>query len=275
MFRKKKKLKKRRKSKMSDEKTTEVKQPVKSKKVAEKVVEKKAVEKPANVVVKEKSGEKKSKALQSDVYDVSGKISGTVSLSEVIFGATINKQLLAQAVRVYLANQRQGTVSTKTRGEVDGSTRKIYRQKGTGKARHGSIRAPIFVKGGVVFGPKPRDYSLSLPKKMKRKALFSALSAKFSDKELMIVSGVAALDAKTKVFVSMFDKLGMLSVKKPNVLFVVSSKAQNAKRGIHNLQGIEVLNANQLNAYTVLKKKQLIIMQDALEEMEKTFIVKE
>src|SRR5207248_616028 len=98
------------------------------------------------------------------------KASGKVSLPKEIFAETVNKKLLAQAVRVYLANKRQGNASTKTRGEVEGSTRKIYRQKGTGNARHGSIRAPIFVKGGIVHGPRPRDFSLGLSKKMRRKA---------------------------------------------------------------------------------------------------------
>src|SRR5579885_383385 len=146
-----------------------------------------------------------------DVYGIDRKVSGKVSLPHVIFGEKVNKQLLAQAVRVYLANKRQGTVSTKTRGEVDGSTRKIYRQKGTGRARHGSVRAPIFVHGGVVHGPKPRDYSLNLPKKMRRKALFSALSAKLQDGQIKVVAGFEKLEPKTKAFISaitpfQFDK---------------------------------------------------------------------
>src|SRR5258708_225116 len=125
-----------------------------------------------------KKTEKKYTPVSVDVIGVDGKVSGKVSLPGEMFGEKVNKTLLAQAVRVYLANQRQGNASTKTRGEVDGSTAKIYRQKGTGRARHGSKRAPIFVKGGLVFGPKPRDFSLALPQKMKRKALFGALSAK-------------------------------------------------------------------------------------------------
>src|SRR5882724_11511103 len=140
------------------------------------------------------------KTLALDVYGLDGKVAEKVTVPAAIFGEKVNKTLLAQAVRVYLANKRQGNASTKTRGEVDGSTRKIYRQKGTGKARHGSVRAPIFVHGGVVFGPKPRDFSLSLPKKMKRKALFSALSAKLQGKELIVVSSLETITPKTKNF---------------------------------------------------------------------------
>ena len=111
---------------------------------------------------------KNTAGLTVDVYDTRGKVVEKMHLPKDIFGVDVNQQLIAQAVRVYLANKRQGTVSTKTRGEVTGSTRKIYRQKGTGRARHGSIRAPIFVHGGLVFGPKPRDYSMKFPKKMRK-----------------------------------------------------------------------------------------------------------
>src|SRR6185437_7247197 len=130
-----------------------------------------------SVSQKEKS---KVAPVSVDVVGIDGKVTGKIALPGEIFGEKLNKALLAQAVRVYLANQRQGNASTKTRGEVDGSTRKIYRQKGTGRARHGSVRAPIFVHGGIAHGPKPRDFSLTMPQKMKQKALFSALSTKLS-----------------------------------------------------------------------------------------------
>src|SRR6266404_5428662 len=191
--------KKQRKEKitMATSKTAEVtKKPVsKTVKSATKTVNKEAVVKVAEptrsasavnaeVSVSKKTTEKAYATVSVAVVGIDGKVSGKVSLPGEMFGEKVNKALLAQAVRVYLANQRQGNASTKTRGEVDGSTAKIYRQKGTGRARHGSKRAPIFVKGGIVFGPKPRDFSLSLPQKMKRKALFSALSAKVKDKEV-------------------------------------------------------------------------------------------
>lgn len=210
------------------------------------------------------------KSVSLDVYGVDGKVSGKVSVPAEMFGGTVNKTLLAQAVRVYLANQRQGNASTKTRGEVDGSSAKIYRQKGTGRARHGSKRAPIFVKGGVVFGPKPRDFSLSLPAKMKRRALFSALSAKVADKALTVVEGFEKIDAKTKKFVGVLAKLGLID-KKQNLLLVTDSKAEKVKRAGRNVEGVSFAGATLLNAYEVLRSKRLVIMKEALEEMEKTF----
>ena len=136
-----------------------------SKTAETKVAPAKKKEVKAEVSIVEKVSEKATVSV--NVVGIDGKISGKIALPGEIFGEKVNKALLAQAVRVYLANQRQGNASTKTRGEVEGSTRKIYRQKGTGRARHGSVRAPIFVKGGIVFGPKPRDFSLDMPKKKK------------------------------------------------------------------------------------------------------------
>ncbi|HEX8932033.1 MAG TPA: 50S ribosomal protein L4 [Patescibacteria group bacterium] len=241
-----------------------VKEETKEKKVAVKTVK-------ADVVEAKIAAPKKSISL--DVYGVDGKVSGKVTVPAEMFADKVNKTLLAQAVRVYLANNRQGTVSTKTRGEVDGSTRKIYRQKGTGRARHGSLRAPIFVKGGIVFGPKPRDFSLSLPTKMKRKALFSALSAKVADKNIFVVDGFDTLEAKTKQFAAVLEKLG-ISGKKNNVLLVTDAKADKVRRSARNLAGVALAGANRLNVYEVLKSKNLVLMKESLTEMEKTFLGK-
>lgn len=253
-------------------KTTTKETAVKAAKPAVKKAAPKKVESvEAEVKVAKPAAAKKSISL--DVYGVDGKVAGKVSVPAEMFGGIVNKTLLAQAVRVYLANQRQGNASTKTRGEVDGSSAKIYRQKGTGRARHGSKRAPIFVKGGVVFGPKPRDFSLSLPAKMKRKALFSALSAKVADKTLTIVEGFETVDAKTKKFVQTLTKLG-LTDKKQNLLLVTDSKAEKVKRAGRNVEGVAFAGATLLNAYEVLRSKRLVIMKEALEEMEKTFLAK-
>src|SRR3989344_7875158 len=154
-------------------------------------VRKTAVEKTVETPVVAKS---LAKGLKADVFDLSGKVTTTVTLPEYLFGAKVNRPLMAQAVRVYLANQRAGTQSTKTRGEVDGSTRKIYRQKGTGRARHGGIRAPIFVGGGIAHGPKPHDFSRELPQKMRRAALFSALSGKLKDGEVKIMKNLDKIE---------------------------------------------------------------------------------
>ncbi len=209
---------------------------------------------------------KASGKLTAEVFDMAGKVTQKISLPEEIFGAKINKSLIAQAIRVYLANQRQGTSSTKTRGEVEGSTRKIYRQKGTGRARHGSIRAPIFVHGGIVGGPKPRDYSLKLPQKMKRAALFSALSAKFKDGEMKVLEGFEKIEPKTKNFVSAIDKLGLNS-KKKKILLITASEVENLKRASRNIEGVSLTAAKRLNTYDILNNRQLLFMKEAIEEL--------
>src|SRR5258708_4404168 len=210
-------------------KTIEEKETTVAKKKTAKIVKKVTAEvsisdKTTNVTQKEKSSvkhtEDKKSAITVSVYDTAGKEVETMSLPEEIFGAKINKVLMAQAVRVYLANQRQGNASTKTRGEVAGSTRKIYKQKGTGRARHGGIRAPIFVKGGIAHGPKPQDHSLAMPKKMKRVALFSALTAKLADGQIKVISGLETLEPKTKVMMQTLNNFG-LAEKKANILLVM------------------------------------------------------
>jgi large subunit ribosomal protein L4 len=173
-----------------------------------------------------------------------------------------------------LANQRQGNASTKTRGEVDGSTRKIYRQKGTGNARHGGIRAPIFVKGGIVFGPKPRDFSLNMPQKMKRKALLCALSAKAQDSQVTVLSGLEDLKPKTKEFVAMLKHLGVAK-EKQKLLFVTTASLVNAKRAGQNVQGVTFTDVRQLNAYEVLRTRNLVLDKAAIEEMKKQFLGKD
>lgn len=242
-------------------------------KVVKKVAAKKAVKKvvvsnaaKASVV---KVNKKEKISLTVDVYGLDGKVAGKLTLPEEIFGDKVNKTLLAQAVRVYLANKRQGNASTKTRGEVDGSTRKIYRQKGTGRARHGSIRAPIFVKGGIVFGPKPRDFGLLLPKKMKRKALFSALSAKLRDGEVKVLSGLESMEPKTKQFVMAMKNLGLAEKK---LLLVMTDDLQSVRRASKNVQKVSSTAFKRLNAYDVLNNNQVLVMKDAVEEMKKYFL---
>jgi large subunit ribosomal protein L4 len=153
----------------------------------------------AETTVTVKPVTKVTRGVKIDVLDLTGKVQTSIDLPAELFGAKVNKQIMAQAVRVYLANQRQGTQSTKTRGEVTGSTRKIYRQKGTGRARHGGITAPIFVGGGIALGPKPRDYGLSLPKKMRRVALASALTSQLNAGKVKVVDGFDTIEPKTKV----------------------------------------------------------------------------
>lgn len=243
-----------------------------AKKTEEKTEKKKVIAKIEKTETTAKTAEKKkTDKMTIEVFDLEGKVVGKIPLPEEIFGAKINKVLIAQAVRVYRANQRLGTVSTKTRGEVEGSTRKIYRQKGTGRARHGSIRAPIFVHGGIVFGPKPRDYSLYLPQKMKRTALFSSLSDKFNNGKVKILQGIEKIEPKTKKFISAIDKLG-LNNKNKKILLITSSEIENLKRAARNIEGVSITSANRLNTYDILNHQHILFMKEAIEQLRKTFV---
>lgn len=196
------------------------------------------------------------------VYSLTGRAAGTMALPKEIFGAKINKNLLAQAVRVYETNQKGHFGSTKTRGEVQGSTAKIYRQKGTGRARHGAIRAPIFVGGGITFGPKPRKVRLTLPQKMKKAALISALSSKMADKQILGLSGLEKATGKTKEMAKLLDKLAV-----KNGLIITSEK--NVSRAVRNISGIFTQAVSQINAYEVLKHQKLLLTKEALEGIKK------
>ena len=216
---------------------------------------------------------KKAESLSASVYDTKGKVAGKISLPSEIFGAKINESLMSQAVRVYLANQRQGTVKTKDRGEVNKTTKKIWQQKGTGRARHGSKRAPIFVGGGLAFGPRPRNFSLNLSKKMKTLALFSALSSKLKGQELKIVKGLETIAPKTKIMVDVLKNLGIGDVKK--VLLVMpkaDSSSKNVYRASRNIEGVEILSANTLNAYRILDNKLVLLMKDSINVIKDTFV---
>lgn len=247
--------------------------------LTKKVDSKEKVQKPkTKVKVVAKMTQKKDSGLKTDVYDMKGKVVDSVSLSKEIFGAKINPQLMSQAVRVYLANQRIGTASTKTRGEVHGSSRKIYRQKGTGRARHGSIRAPIFVHGGIVFGPKPRDYSLKLPSKMKKAALFSALSAKLKDGEIKVIDGLDTIEAKTKQMVQVLKNLALDS-KNNNILLIIPPPSQkgveNVVKAVRNIKGVAFSQASQLNAYEVLRSKAVVFLKDSILTIRDVFLKEE
>jgi len=241
--------------------------------VAKPVIKKSSAVKPKTV----KSAPIKSRpaGLMANVYNMQGRVVSKVDLPKEVFGAKVNDNLMAQAVRVYLANQRMGTASTKTRGEITGSTKKIWRQKGTGRARHGSRKAPIFVGGGVAFGPRTRDYSLKMPKKMKKAALFSALSLKKNNGEIKVVTGLEKLLPKTKFMAQVVKKLGFDS-KKINVLLVTPDKEKNGSENIfragRNIEGLKILNADVLNTYEVLDNSSILFMKDAVEAVKKHFI---
>ncbi len=228
---------------------------------------KKALKTPVEVMGKTQT--KRSGTLSIDVYDTKGKVAQTLELPKDIFAAVINKQLIAQAVRVYLANRRSGTASTKTRGEVAGSTRKIYRQKGTGRARHGGLRAPIFVHGGIAFGPKPRDFSLKFPKKMKKQALSSALSLVYKNGGIKVVKGLEKIEPKTKLMARVLTNLDLKPETK--TLLVLPEKIEAVQRGARNIEGITLVNASQLHTYEVLKNNTVLFMADAIATLENHF----
>lgn len=197
------------------------------------------------------------------VLGIDGKSKGRMALPAEVFGVTPNKQLMAQAVRVYLANQREGSASTKTRGEVEGSTRKIYRQKGTGRARHGSIRAPIFVGGGIVFGPVPHGFTMAFPVKMKRKALASALSTQLASGNIVVVDGLGGL-TKTKSMAKALTNTGISG----STLLVLSPESGTAFRAARNIEDVDVLPAKSLNTYAVLTHQKIVFMKDAVSAVE-------
>ncbi|MBI2600677.1 50S ribosomal protein L4 [Candidatus Daviesbacteria bacterium] len=212
-----------------------------------------------------KTATKKSAGLSIPVYSLAGASAGEMELPKEIFGQKVNQHLLSQAVRVYMTNSKEFTASTKTRGEVMGSTAKIFRQKGTGRARHGSIMAPIFVGGGIVFGPKPRKVRLDLPKKMKKASLVSAFSSKAEEKSIFGLSGVEKATGKTKQMSSFLDKV--FDGKKKTVLILTGEKNDNIVRASRNISGVDVLPANLINTYELLKHEVLLLTKDALEKL--------
>lgn len=257
----------------------EQKSKIKSQKSKVQLKPKKAVKNEVVVATaaKPKQASKKSEGLTVDVYGVKGTVVETMALPKELFGADINPTLMAQAVRVYLANQRRGTVSSKTRGEIAMTTAKWYRQKGTGRARHGAKSAPIFVHGGVAHGPKPRDYSLKLPQKMKQKALSSSLSSKLKDGQIIVVSGIETVTPKTKAMAVTLKTI-VKDWNKKNILVVTpavsNTNIKNVHRATRNIEGVRLLEANKLNTYAVLNATAMILMKDAIDVLQQTFVRK-
>lgn len=211
--------------------------------------------------------------MQIQVVDTTGKSTGKLKLPDEIFAVKANPKLLAQAVRVYLANQRQGTAKVKKRGEVRGSGRKIWRQKGTGRARHGDRYAPIFVGGGIAHGPTGKQqYKLSLSKKMRRKALFAALTKKREEKQLIVIEGLEKLKPKTKLMNEVLKKL--TSESSGRISIILSENSDSVIRGVRNIQKVKLLPARKLNAYQVLNDGTIILMKDAVRLIKQTFLAK-
>lgn len=202
-----------------------------------------------------------------DVLDMSGKKVSSLELSDEIFGVRPNERAVHAAVVNFLANQRQGTQSTKTRGEVSGGGRKPWRQKGTGHARQGSTRSPQWVHGGVAHGPKPRDYSYRLNRKLRRVALLSVLSAKAAAGEIVIVDEIKIDEFKTKTMVNMLNSIG--AGKKA----LIATSEMNAKmiKSASNIPGVKTTTANLINVYDVLNAGTFVLSVDAAKMIEEVF----
>ena len=201
------------------------------------------------------------------VLNMQGKAAGELNLSDEIFAVTPNVAAMHLVVRSILANKRQGTQSALTRGKVRGGGRKIYRQKGTGNARHHSNRAPQFRHGGVVVAPQPRDYVVNVPKKVRRLAMKSALSSKLSAGDIIVVDKIALNEAKTKLVAKMLKDLGI----EKKALLVMAGPDETLIRAARNIESLSSTNVNTLNVYDILRANKLINLQDAVKGIEEVY----
>lgn len=201
-----------------------------------------------------------------NVYATTGTATGKITLPDNIFAAKIRPILMAQAVRAYLSNHRTARAQARTRGEVSGSGKKIWAQKGTGRARHGDQYAPIFVGGGVAHGPVGNEnYKLKISKTMRQQALFSALTSKLKNEELIIVSGLAKIEPRTGKLVKIFEKL---KINSPTKMTIILPKVlENVSRAARNIEGVKLTLVNTLNPYEILNGGKLVFMKEAIEEL--------
>ncbi len=202
--------------------------------------------------------------MQLPVYDIKGKAVGKAEVSDAVFGVSVNQDLLHQALVYHQANQRQGSSNTLTRGNVSGGGRKPFRQKGTGRARQGTIRAPHMRGGGTVFGPHPRSYRKRLPRRMRRGAIRMALSAKVAAERMLIVQNIEAIEPKTKAMAGMLAALGVSG----SALVVLRDAAPETARAVRNLPRTKAVRADLLNVLDLLRYGALVITPDAVQRAE-------
>jgi large subunit ribosomal protein L4 len=202
-----------------------------------------------------------------DVYNMQGKKVSDVELSEAVFGIEPNENIVHSALVNYLANQRQGTQSTKTRAEVSGGGRKPWRQKGTGRARQGSIRAPQWIKGGIALGPKPRSYSYRINKKEKQLAIRSLLSAKVLDNKLTVVDKLEVEEAKTKVMAKALTDLKV----EGKALIILADRNDNVLRSSRNIEGVKTIELNTINVFDLLNCNKLVLPLDTVKKLEEVY----
>ncbi|NMC56438.1 MAG: 50S ribosomal protein L4 [Eubacteriaceae bacterium] len=201
-----------------------------------------------------------------DVLNIKGEKVDEITLSDAIFGIEPNEALVHQVVTAQLANKRQGTQSAKTRAEVRGGGRKPWKQKGTGRARTGSTRNPIWTGGGITFAPKPRDYTMQVNKKMRRLAMKSVFSAKYNANELIILDKLEIAQPKTKEMVAILNNL-----KAPQALIVLDKKDDNVIRSANNIQKVQTSQVNTINTYDMLRYNHLILTVDSLKKIEEVY----
>lgn len=202
-----------------------------------------------------------------DVYDIDGKKVKEVELKEEVFGIEPNEALVHSVLVNFLANQRQGTQSTKTRAEVSGGGRKPWKQKGTGRARQGSIRAPQWIKGGIALGPKPRSYKYTVNKKEKRLAIKSVLSSKVLENELVVVDKLPLKEIKTKEMVKVLSNLKI----EGKTLIMLPEKNENVQKSARNIEGIKTTLVGTINIYDLLKYKKLVVTLDTIKKLEEVY----
>lgn len=200
------------------------------------------------------------------VYDIAGNKTGEeIELQEHVFGVEMNEAVVHQAIVMQMASWRQGTVATKTRAMVRGGGRKPWRQKGTGRARAGSIRSPLWVGGGTTFGPQPRSYKKSMPRKARRLAIRCALSAKVAADELIIIEGMTFAEPKTKEAVKVIDSFGINTGK---ALFITNSVDENVDKSVRNIPGAKALSNDYLNVYDLLNCQKVLLAKEAITKIE-------
>lgn len=203
-----------------------------------------------------------------DILNIKGENVGSLELNETLFNTEISEHSVYEVVKNQLANKRQGTQSAKTRSEVRGGGRKPFRQKGTGRARQGSIRAPHYTGGGVVFAPKPRDYSYKVPKKLRRKALYSVLTSKVVDGELIVLDDLKLENNKTKEAAAVLS-----AVDAGKKAYIVTAENDNdVYRSFRNIEGVDVASASLINVYDLVRHNKLVITKDAIAKLEEVFI---
>ena len=202
-----------------------------------------------------------------DVYNMQGKKVSDVELSAAVFGIEPNENVVHSVLVNYLANQRQGTQSTKTRSEVSGGGKKPWRQKGTGRARQGSIRAPQWIKGGIALGPKPRSYKYRVNKKEKQLAIRSLLSAKVLDNELTVVDKLEVKEPKTKVMAQALTDLKVTG----KTLVMLPEKDENVQKSARNIEGVKTTLVNTMNIFDLLKYDSLVVTKDAVKKLEEVY----